>query len=207
MKNIAIDYSASLATSSQVHFFLFLSLKCLSCLSYNTDNFLIASHYFWSLSVAFFALYPLLFSFVLLFEEKKLKKPTCLSYVLCSHDTNDAASMKQSHLFTQGWSKISKHFGILASLHQCWLTLTSLTSIMFTQWAVLMQTQRRSSADISKCEPDIKERETSITSLSNFLCQIHTYLCLRYFKKISKVFFQTTTQVKKEVDKEQRWLL
>ena len=194
MKNIFIDYSASLATSSQVNFFL-LSLKYLSCFSYNTDNFLIASHYFWSFSVVFFAFYPLIFFTCVVFWRKNFEKTVLLILLLaftlykwCSkHEAKPLiyASMKQSHLFTQEWSKISQLFGILASLHQCWFTLTSLTSFMLTQWAVLTQTQRRSSADISKCEPDKKERETSITNLSNFLCQIHTYLCLYYFKKIS----------------------
>ena len=46
---------ASFATSSQASFFLFLSFKYFSCLSYNTENFLPASQNFCSLPVVIFA--------------------------------------------------------------------------------------------------------------------------------------------------------
>ena len=133
--------SASLATYSQASFFLFLSLKYLFCLSFNTDNFLTASHNFWSSSVVIFALYPLLFSRVLLYEGKLLKKLSCSPCVSRSHYKNDAASVKQSQLLPQEWSKIS------ASLRQCCFTLTSHSA----------QDWRRRNAEVAQTQVSVNQ--------------------------------------------------
>ena len=135
----------------------------MSCLPYNTDNFLTVSHNFWSLLVVIFALYHF-FSCVLLFEEKLFKKLFGSPCVLRSHYKNEAASQLLMYFCIDVFAYYSY---ILASLRQCCLTLHLLHSCSHS---VRVHYWCRNDAEVVQTLVNMNQAESLRSSACNFSC-------------------------------------